>query len=106
MPPNSVSVARPGPWGNSYVVREADGDATYGIVIPAITAEQAVAMHRERLIERLWQNPDLLEPLRGVNVCCWCKVGALWCHGDTYLEFANLTRSDMMKRMAACRRVA
>jgi len=33
-------------------------------------------------------NPDFLEPLRGKNLGCWCKVGEP-CHGDILLRLAN-----------------
>ena len=104
MPENTVKVDRSTPWGNAWRIREADGSPEYGIVIPAITAAQAVALLRSYIISRLWQNLNLLAPLCGKNIGCWCSLSDQ-CHGDTYLEFANLPRDALMKRMLECEQV-
>jgi len=98
MPPNTVSVTRPGKWGNPF------RSSTY-------TAEQAVELYRTAVmgampiafaaglvrhvsvmdlakaqIDRLANLP--LHELRGKNLACWCKPGEP-CHADVLLDFAN-----------------
>lgn len=73
MPPNTVSVARPGPWGNPYRI----GTCLIG------DAQDAVDAFRANLPRGL----DL-SALRGRNLACWCKPGAP-CHADVLLELAN-----------------
>jgi hypothetical protein len=75
MPPNTVRVARPGPWGNPYAVAE------YGQTL-------AVAKYRDRLEKLMASGAIDLSPLRGRNLACWCKPGVP-CHADVLLELAN-----------------
>lgn len=78
MPPNTVSVARPSQWGNPFRIG-AEG-------IP--DAETAVARYALWISEWLPLYPDMLEPLRGKNLACFCKPGEP-CHADVLLELAN-----------------
>lgn len=83
MPPNSVSVARPGKWGNPFRV----GD--FGIPDQAAAVER----YREWLDGRVVgpERPASFEELRGKNLACWCKPGSP-CHADVLLELANEVR--------------
>lgn len=83
MPPNTVSVARPGKWGNTYVVG-------------SHTAEDAVARYRADLLAGTLKRghddgpfsvADAIRDLRGKNLACWCKGSP--CHADVLLELAN-----------------
>jgi hypothetical protein len=89
MPPNSVSVTRPGPYGNPFkanvnVVR-LDGTAYYR------TSQMAVEQFREWLAKP--EQQTLVErarkELRGKNVACFCHEDSLYCHGDVWIEVAN-----------------
>lgn len=79
MPENTVSVARPGRWGNPFRI----GD--FGIP----TAHDAVQRFRG------WFGgyvvgptlPDVA-PLRGKNLACWCRLDQP-CHAEVLLELAN-----------------
>lgn len=79
MPANTVSVARPGRWGNPFRI----GD--FGIP----TAREAVVRFREwmdgRVVGPKQPNPALL---RGKNLACWCRLDAP-CHADVLLDLAN-----------------
>lgn len=92
MPENTISVARPGPLGNPFVVgkhgtRE-ECVHLYRVLLSGYLvlstgpelAEQkaAVAAVKERL-------PDL----RGKNLACWCRLDGKPCHADALLEIAN-----------------
>lgn len=102
MPQDTVSVARPGRWGNPFTmvdlatslalyetmvcggwtpdnVRELD-DATASLVYRAQCA------WRERL-GYLARDAARFE-LRGRNLACWCPLGAP-CHADILLRIAN-----------------
>lgn len=83
MPPNTVSVARPGAWGNH--ARIGYNDPGFGFVRTNGDAVVAYRMFLER-------NPIAVEEarreLRGKNLACWCKPGEP-CHADVLLELAN-----------------
>jgi hypothetical protein len=74
MPPNTVYVGRPSKWGNPYS-------------ITSVThLDDALTLYRGWLKEKIRQNPDFLEPLRGKDVACWCRIDSP-CHADILLEF-------------------
>ncbi len=70
MPPNTVSVCRPGKWGNPFTVENS------GAVSPVLRFACEVA--------------PLLDvtPLRGKNLACFCSLDDE-CHADVLLELAN-----------------
>jgi hypothetical protein len=70
---NYRSVHRPTRWGNSYSAAE------YG-------REKSIEMYRQWLKEKLREDPEFLEPLRGYNLGCTCSLD-LPCHADVILEF-------------------
>jgi uncharacterized protein DUF4326 len=83
MPVNTVRVARPGRWGNPFIVGK-HGDAA-----------KCVDMYRNYLAECLAEthpSPELtreaIAELRGKNLACWCALGQP-CHADVLLELAN-----------------
>lgn len=93
MPPNTVSVTRPGKWGNPW---------------KGITQSVAVAWFRKDLLhemaakggpsvtegthsgvsEYFWKMGQSIEELRGKNLACWCPLDQP-CHADVLLEIAN-----------------
>lgn len=85
MPPNTVSVSRPGGWGNPFYI---------GMVgVP--DAATAVAKYREWIegcISPSHPIPNVtleaLEMLRGKDLACWCALDQP-CHADVLLELAN-----------------
>ena len=82
MPPNTVSVARPGRWGNYYriggpVFREKG----FGKVKDAA---EAVELFRRLCAPHM---TDIAQ-IRGKNLACWCEIGEP-CHADVLLELAN-----------------
>ncbi len=86
MPPNTVSVARPGPWGNPFRI----GDEILGRSVP--DAEAAVGHFRAMLADpelraAVGGYPQDLSPLRGKHLACWCSGQP--CHADVLLELAN-----------------
>ena len=82
MPDNTMSVARPGKWGNPFRV----GD-------PGVPDNQAaVDQYRAWLAQ---QAVDL-SPLRGKNLACYCRLDQP-CHADVLLELANATSKELLR---------
>ncbi len=90
MPPNTVSVTRPGRWGNPF---RAGCPGPMGR--KPLDSEGAVGFFRAML-----SDPDLREAagypdsdairaeLRGKNLACFCPLDQP-CHADVLLEIAN-----------------
>lgn len=90
MPPNTVSVARPGPWGNPFSARGARQAGFTGT--DAHIAGMCCGMFRNAMLARLPvvnAMPDRLHELRGKNLACWCPPAPFPCHADILLELAN-----------------
>lgn len=81
MPPNTVSVTRPGKWGNPYVV---GGSKNIFAPVPD-DAAMAVRWFRDTASKL---PAEAFAPLRGKNLACWCALDAP-CHADVLLEIAN-----------------
>lgn len=79
IPPNTVSVTRPGKYGNPFTVKE------YG--------DRAIITYKQCLREMLIADPDFLVPLRGKDLACFCPLDAE-CHGDWLLFMANLPQKQ------------
>lgn len=92
MPENTVSVCRPGVFGNPFSVlpnRRAGsrvGGAMGYLAVP--TVEDAIECFELYLKEK----PELVElikkELRGKNLACWCSLDKP-CHADTLIRIAN-----------------
>ncbi len=92
MPPNTVKVDRSTRWGNPFIVGE-----TYPIVEEGYhepigewtisDIADAVGSFRAWCEETMAPTGDL-EPLRGKNLACWCRLDQP-CHADVLLELAN-----------------
>ena len=93
LPPDTVSVARPGRWGNPYsVAPELAPGTPVGARYTAVpTVAEAVAAYR-RWVEtdpagrRLAD--DARATLRGKNLACWCPLDGP-CHAEVLLDIAN-----------------
>ncbi len=89
MPPNTVHVARPGKWGNPIRVGDELHIEVKGAMFNAeVTQAIAVELYQEYITGAIRSRPDLLAPLRGKNLACWCPPGSP-CHADVLLEMAN-----------------
>jgi hypothetical protein len=107
MPPNTVSVTRPGKWGNPFYLINEEGfpwisDArdksmpccnheAFLLVGSSASGENltwtdarkgVVALFRQQCCDRSFAE------LRGKNIACWCPTDEP-CHGDVILELAN-----------------
>lgn len=77
MPPNTVSVTRPGKWGNPF--KSGEPHPSTG---KPMSVEDAIDCYM-----CLVQNRDMSE-LRGKNLACYCPLDKP-CHADVLLEWAN-----------------
>ncbi len=106
MPDNTLSVARPGKWGNPFVIGQttfvwhrpgsAPGwpeEPVYRDGFRVLDAAHAVRLfaHAMRRVpdwyHDTWKAPDI-SALRGKNLACWCPLDQP-CHADVLLELAN-----------------
>lgn len=94
MPENTVSVCRPGKFGNPFSIapKQAAGTKVGGggyIAVPTI--EDAIECYRIWLTDvpaGIGIAEMAKKELRGKNLACFCKVGEQ-CHADILLEIAN-----------------
>lgn len=73
MPANTVSVTRPGKWGNKWALKD------------GFTIEESLSIFTE------WARDHrhlIKKELKGKNLACFCKEGAP-CHADILLQIAN-----------------
>ena len=80
LPPNSVFVGRGTRWGPSWVPDQ--------LWWTSDRAQPTVDVYRDVILRRLTENPDLLVPLRGKHLACYCPLDQP-CHADVLLELAN-----------------
>jgi hypothetical protein len=90
MPENTVSVCRPGKWGNPFPVGAQgfvfeDGSAVFYRGSGA-TPKIVVDLYRSRTAPKL--RDKARAELAGKDLACWCKPGDP-CHADVLLELAN-----------------
>ena len=92
MPPDTISVARPGRWGNPFsVLPEFAPGTQVGRYVAMPSVEQAVAAYRRWLRDdpagqRVAQ--EAKSALRGHNLACWCRLDGP-CHAQVLLELVN-----------------
>lgn len=95
LPPNAVNVARPGPWGNPFVVG------------PGMTRAEAVRLHELMMggYICMTRKPSVdeqreavryaianIDKLHGKDLACWCALDGGPCHADLLLRAANRPR--------------
>ncbi len=85
MPSNTVSVCRPGKFGNPFVVTD---DRTQAEAVMAFRIWLTVAGCTAGIPEKKRAILNCLHELKGKNLACWCKEGTP-CHADVLLEIAN-----------------
>jgi hypothetical protein len=88
----AVNAARPGVWGNPFIVGK-DGDRAYCVdlykaLLAGLIPLGKSAHHDELFATRLRLNGNL-DRLRGKNLACWCALDGKPCHADVLLDIAN-----------------
>jgi hypothetical protein len=92
MPPDTVSVARPGPWGNPFVVGEYGTRAQcvwkFALLAAGGFVDLGCNMEPDAQL-RLWRKVRRdIAALHGKNLACWCSLDGP-CHADVLLILAN-----------------
>jgi hypothetical protein len=94
----AVVVARPGPWGNPFVVGR-HGDAAYCVDLYKALLAGLMRVGPDPDIPALEQIREHIDrhghELRGKNLACWCKPGAP-CHADVLLDLVNRPLCDQV----------
>lgn len=92
LPPNTVVVARPSPWGNPFVVGKhgtrAECVHLFKLMLTGsicVSKDHATSDAQLAYLKHAGTN---LEQLRGKNLACWCTLDGP-CHADALLEIAN-----------------
>ena len=85
MPSNTVSVTRPGPWGNLFGVHPHDGGQAAAVAIFRDWLAGKYPNSEPKRREWILKN---LPSIRGKNLACFCEPGTP-CHADVLLELAN-----------------
>lgn len=98
MPPNTLKVDRSTRWGNPFsatlIATTFCNTVTGHFPAPIIYFNEPKGLGRCIDLYIAWlaakcdTDPQFLMPLRGKNLGCWCKPGAL-CHADVLLRIAN-----------------
>lgn len=89
MPANTVSVTRPGPYGNPYQVGR-DGTAQECVdKFRRAWVEAIERAKRDRTPYMPFGKPVYLGPLIGKNLACWCGLDEP-CHRNVLIEVANV----------------
>lgn len=92
MPPNTVSVTRPGKFGNPYKIGGFVRIHPDALPLPIVSAEQAVKLFRADAMHPqagLIFRENVRRELAGKDLACFCAEDAEWCHADVLLEIAN-----------------
>lgn len=98
MPANAVNCARPGPWGNPFVVTydERNGwcvltrQCRFYLSSEAVARRFAVWKYRRWIATEFARRRLDVESLRGCDLACWCGLdNGLACHVDVLLVAAN-----------------
>lgn len=85
MPPNTVSVARPGRWGNPAIIGQSfEGEVVENRMHARTIFEDGVKCG----LEGFPNVGDIRLHLLGKNLACFCPLDQP-CHADVLLELAN-----------------
>lgn len=96
MPPNTVSVTRPGKWGNPFAAgkwgpldrKPIDNEGAVGFFEAMLKDEEFRAHAGYPSVDQIRAE------LRGKNLACYCEESEKWCHADVLLRVANETNQQ------------
>jgi hypothetical protein len=88
LPENAMSVTRPGRYGNPFKIGERVEDDAVPSGYWLIDAAHCLELFENHVNAELIDDPHWLEPLRGKDLACFCKLDAP-CHADILLRLAN-----------------
>lgn len=92
LPPGTVCVTRPGPWGNPFcegvqIEPFMWGSSAHGSKISDFKCSRSAAIELFRIyaLNRMKREPNWLLPLLGKDLACWCPLD-MPCHADVLIE--------------------
>lgn len=95
MPNNTVYVGRGSRWGNPFNKTQiAVCFDHHGFPMPLMplraepSLDRCLDLYTAWLAGELTHNPDLLEPLAGKDMACWCPLDKP-CHADVLLDLVS-----------------
>lgn len=91
MPPNTIKVDRSTRWGNPFNATQSYTNHRGGVLVPLLappSPERCIDLFQAYAMGVSMVDAEWLAPLRGKNLACWCKPGAL-CHANVLLRLAN-----------------
>ena len=91
MPRNTVSVARPGPWGNPFKVgRDGTRAECFDLYIKLMAGFICLGSGASVADQRKTRSHAMrnIKKLRGKNLACWCAKDGKRCHADLLLRLA------------------
>lgn len=92
LPANTIVVARPGKWGNPFIIGM-HGTREYCVKLFNLLCAGYLAVSTDseccaaQLRFRAYAKKNI-KRLRGKNLACWCPLDKP-CHADTLLKIAN-----------------
>lgn len=95
LPEGAVNCARPGKWGNIFVVGR-DGTRAQCVAKLIVLQQGFIALHGPVSVEEqlaMWRRlrPRSIAALKGRDLACWCPLDDEPCHCDVLLHLANGT---------------
>ena len=88
MPENTVSVTRPGKWGNPFKIGDKIRDPNSGKVIKTLRTLDDVLLWYKNYLRYRMMHEEIKKELKGKNLACFCAEGQP-CHADILLKIAN-----------------
>lgn len=88
MPVGAVYVGRRSRWGNPYKLGDSYKSPISECGMFHVSSDNVLMLFETYAKGRLAMEPDWLDPLRGHDLACWCRVGAV-CHADVLLKLAG-----------------
>ena len=92
LPEDAVNVARPGPWGNPFVIgRDGTREECVALYAALLSGSICATTKATEAQQRKVQDHVArhLDALRGKDLACWCRLDGRPCHADLLLQRAN-----------------
>lgn len=95
MPPNTVKVSRPSPFGNPFRIGDVGvPDATTAVAkFSDLIANEGRCLQHDRFF--MFTGGRIRAYLEGKNLACWCNLGTP-CHADVLLLIANRPANEQI----------
>jgi hypothetical protein len=100
LPEGAVNVARPGKWGNPFIVGKDGGTREcvrlYVLLLGGYTCISGTASVAAQRAAADAVKDDLSE-LKGKDLACWCSLDTKFCHAEVLLRMANARNPRKIK---------